>query len=149
MANADDPQKSPLRDLMAEAADITYVAFETLDSAKTDPDGVVVLEGDDGGQLYVVVPARRVFCSEEALGQLLRDLDAINWPGNDDDMARVVYERRLIGAPVAGGMGGAVVGSNAWIHPEVERLGLGDEIRAIIGAKSERLSVESRAKRRP
>ncbi len=133
---------------MAEATGRAYTAFETLDSAKADPDGAVVLEGDDGGQLYVVVPARQVLCPEEALGQLLRDLDAISWPGNDDDMARVVYERRPVGAPVAGGMGGAVVGSNAWIHPKIERLGLSDEIRAVISGQLVRLSAESRAKRR-
>jgi hypothetical protein len=61
----------------------------------------VILEGDDGGQIYVVVPARQVGCSEEALTWLLHDLDQISWPGNDEGSARVVFERVAVGTGVA------------------------------------------------
>jgi hypothetical protein len=134
---------------MGQAAGREYASFKTLESVKADQVGAVILEGDDGGQIYVVVPAHQVLCSEDALDQLLRDLDAINWPGNDDDMARVVYARRPIGMPVAGGMGGAVVGAEAWIHPAMEPLGISEEIRAVISGQLMRLSAENRAMRRP
>ncbi len=48
---------SPLRSLMAEATGSTYRSFATLADAKADPDGAVILEGDDGGQIYIVAPA--------------------------------------------------------------------------------------------
>ena len=68
---------------MALAEGRSYVAFASLAEAKADPDGVVILEGDDGGQIYVVARAEDVSCSPAALDQLLRDLDLINWEGNE------------------------------------------------------------------
>ena len=72
---------------------ISYVAFETLSEAKADPEGVVILEGDYGGQIYVVVQAEQVLCSQKTLSWLLHDLDRISWPGSYDDSARIVFER--------------------------------------------------------
>jgi hypothetical protein len=149
MADDPDSHESPLRRLMAESDGRGYESFGTLDATKADPEGVAVLEGDLGGQLYVVVGADRVACSEETLEQLLRDLDAICWPGNDADMARVVYERRAQGAPVPGGMGGAVVTGDVWIHHELEQLGLADEIRAVVDGRAPRLSSKRQARRLP
>ena len=76
---------SELRALMAQAAGQTYRSFESLAAAQQHPHGAVILEGDDGGQIYVVIAASKVLCSERQLEQLLRDLDSIAWPGNDDD----------------------------------------------------------------
>lgn len=148
MGDAADRHRSVLRELMAEAFGGAYVAFETLDEARADREGAVILEGDDGGQIYVVVPAEQVVCSQAILTWLLYDLDRISWPGNDEDSARVVFERVAVGSGVAGGMGGGVVINGVWIHAELVRLGLGDEIRAVLGGDLGRLSAESRAKRR-
>ena len=37
--------------MMADAAGRLYVAFPNLADAQSDPDGVVILEGDEGGQI--------------------------------------------------------------------------------------------------
>jgi hypothetical protein len=148
MNDAADQHRSPLRELMAEAAGSAYFAFETLSEAKADPEGVVILEGDDGGQIYIVVPAQQVLCAYKALTRLLHDLDRISWPWNDDNSARIVFERVRRGSDVAGGMGGGIATRDAWIHPELVRLGLDGEIRAVLRGEIVRLSAKSRAKRR-
>jgi hypothetical protein len=149
MTDAAAAHVSPLRQLIADATGDFYLAFASLDEAKADPLGAVILEGDDGGQIYVVVPASVVNCSEDALSELLHDLDRICWPHNDWDSARVVFERRAVGAPVAGGMGGGIVTRQAWIHPALVQLELGQEILDVLSGELERLSSESRAKRQP
>lgn len=109
--------ESGLRRLMAEATGASYQALKSLAEAQAAPDGVVILEGDDGGQVYLTVPARLVRCSEQTLATLLADLDARAW--RDLESARVFYERRAIGAGVGGGMGGGRVIDGVWVHPEL------------------------------
>jgi hypothetical protein len=101
--------------------DPPYRPLGSLAEARASSDGVVILEGDWGGQIYVVAPAARVAADEAALGRLLRDLDALAWPANDADGARVRYERLPAGAAVPGGMGGGVVaeGGGVWVHAEL------------------------------
>jgi hypothetical protein len=93
--------------------------LDSLAAARDVPDGVVVLEGDWGGQIYVVAPAGRVRCGEATLERLLRALDAIAWPDNDPGGASVRFERLPAGASVPGGMGGGIVGEDVWVHPEL------------------------------
>lgn len=130
-------KESLLRSLMAEAAGTDYGSFGSLAEARADPDGVVILEGDMGGQIYLVVRAIQVACSEDALEQLLRDLDAREWPRNDADMARVCFERKPIGGPVAGGMGGGVVTEGVWVHPRLRALE--QDIAEVLSGKRVRL----------
>ena len=146
--DSNDEHASALRKLMALAEGRSYVAFASLAEAKADPDGVVILEGDDGGQIYVVARAEDVSCSPAALDQLLRDLDLINWEGNEEDSARAVFERKAVGTGIAGGMGGAIVTRDVWVHPTLILLELDDEIRAVLRCELERMSSESRAHRR-
>jgi hypothetical protein len=91
----------------------------SLADARAAADGVVILEGDWGGQIYVVAPASRVACDEAALARLLRAIDAIAWPENDEGSASIRYERLRAGDTVPGGMGGGRVSSDAWIHDEL------------------------------
>ena len=121
--------------MVSDARHISYQPLHSLDEAKSFSDGVVILEGDDGGQIYIVSPASLVECSAETLNQLLRDLDAIAWPGNDPNSARVFYERLPIGAPVFGGMGGAIVSSDVWVHDAFCKLKLDAPIRNVIFGK--------------
>jgi hypothetical protein len=91
----------------------------SLAGARAAPDGVVILEGDWGGQIYVVAPASRVSCDEAALARLLRAIDAIAWPGSEAQSATIRYERLRPGETVPGGMGGGRVLEGAWIHDEL------------------------------
>ena len=134
-----DPDESGLRRLIADTHGTSYQALPSLAAARLHDDGVVVLEGDDGGQVYAVFPARAVECDVEALDHLLRDLDTIAWPGNDPDMARVFYERHPLGARIAGGMGGGVVDARGWVHQEFRDLQLEDTIREVIAGQRDRI----------
>lgn len=136
------PEKLPdhesgLRRMFAESHGQPYHALHTLEEAKSCPDGVVILEGDDGGQIYVVAPVSLVKCSEQDLKQLLRDLDTLEW--DDPSMALVYYERRSVGSGVPGGMGGATVTQDIWIHKNFVKLRLDSAIREVIEAKRKTL----------
>jgi hypothetical protein len=132
--------ESGVRRLISDAHDIPYHPLHSLEEAKSCSDGVVVFEGDDGGQIYVVCPAARIECSSEILEVLLRDLDHISWPRNDLNSARVFYERLPVGAPIFGGMGGAMVEDGVWIHQSFVDLGLDDPIREVIGGRRSRIT---------
>ncbi len=106
--------------MVADATGRSYQALRSLADAQAVPDGIVVLEGDYGGQIYVVAPAGEVRCSEEVLGQLLADVDGGAW--DDAEGARVYYERHSPGAGISGGMGGGAVTGAIWVHPELSAL---------------------------
>jgi len=127
--------ESGVRRMVSDARDVPYQPLRSLDEARSLSKGVVILEGDDGGQIYVVCPSSLVRCSAETLNDLLRDLDTIAWPHNDPDAARVFYERLSIGAPVCGGMGGAVVTNDVWIHGDFVNLKLDRAIREVISGQ--------------
>lgn len=120
-----------------------YHPFDSLAAARDDPDGVVILEGDYGGQIYLVAPASRVECSEGALLHLLRDLDEIAWPGCED-ASSVRYEKLSAGSSVPGGMGGGKVEEEIWIHRE-----LMPHANAIRGVLAGRIEVIGDASARP
>jgi len=129
--------ESGLRKLEAEAAGSEYLSFVSLDAAQHDPEGVVVLEGDEGGQIYAVCPASLVRCGQDALQQLLRDIDAMVW--NDPSSARVCYERLPLGSGVSGGMGGGLVQDSLWLHPNLVRRGLFENVKAVIEGRRRRI----------
>ena len=114
---SDSRHESPLRRMIADSAATGYEAFATLDAARRAPNAFVILDGDDGGQIYVVAPVERVACPESTLHSLLHDIDACEW--NAPDMARLVFERRRPGGAIPGGMGGAVASPNVWTHPKL------------------------------
>src|SRR5437879_5928016 len=102
-----EPKKLPdhhsgVRRAIADSRETQYVAFKSLAEAKSATDGVIVFEGDFGGQIYLVARASCVLCSEQVLQQLLLDLDARGW--SEPKGARVYYESHRVGEAVAGGM---------------------------------------------
>jgi len=105
--------------MVADAAGHDYRALRTLAEAQADPAGVVVFEGDDGGQIYLVCPAAAVCCSEDGLRALLQDVDRLEW--NDAGSARVYFESLPVGSPVPGGMGGGRVVNGLWVHPRIQQ----------------------------
>jgi len=131
---------SPLRELMAEAGSVPFRPLCSLAEAQADPHGIAVFEGDDGGQVYLVSPANSIRCSESALQRLLVDLDEIEWPCNDDpSMRRIYFESRPSGEAVPGGMGGAEVRDEPWVHPRLIDKGLANAIVAVLSGKQETL----------
>ena len=110
--------ESGVRSLIARARGEEHVAHRSLAEAKVDPNGVVVFEGDYGGQIYLVARANFVCCTEPQLETLLSELDALGWA--DAEGTRVYFESLPVGAGVAGGMGGSVVPTDVWLHSELK-----------------------------
>jgi hypothetical protein len=135
-----DGSQSPLRQVMSEAGAFPYRPIDSLAAAQSDPNGIAVLEGDDGGQIYVVCPASRIMCSADVLQQLLADIDQIEWPGNEPDMRRVYFESKPVGGTVPGGMGGACVREGAWIHPVLIKKGFSEAILAVLSGQRQRIA---------
>ena len=122
----------PLGRMLADSEGAPFHALRSLKDAQADPHGYVILQGDSGGQIYLVAPASYIRCSSETLNCLLRDLDQIAWPGNDDDMRQVYFERLSPGSVVSGGMGGGVANADPWIHPEFVSKGLRPAILSVL-----------------
>jgi hypothetical protein len=131
--------ESGVRRMVSDSRSIPYQALQSLDEAKSFSDGTVILEGDDGGQIYVVALASLVRCPVENLNHLLRDLDGIGWPNSDPNSARVFYERLPVGAPVFGGMGGAIVSEDVWIHQMFCDMNLESAIRGVLVGERARI----------
>jgi|SRR5947209_9982769 len=115
--------ESAVRRMVADAHGIPYRALNSLADATAEPNAVVILEGDYGGQIYLVARTSDVRCSEEALQRLLCELDALEW--NDPDGTRVYFEVHQAGQGIPGGMGGAVVTEQPWVHPHLRHLETG------------------------
>ena len=120
------------RKLSAESKGLPYKSFSSLSDAWLAEDAVVVLEGDFGAQIHVVFPSSLVECGEATLRELLHRLDAIAWPENPENSAQIVYEEAPIGSVIPDGVGGARVLANGWVGNEFKRLGLEDQIRAVV-----------------
>lgn len=123
--------------LISEAYGIPYRPLRSLEEAKSYPDGVVILEGDCGGQIYVVCPASVVSCSESVRQELLRDIDRYGW--DMMEMALIYYERLSVGSRVAGGMGGGLVTEGVWVHDQLIRLRLEVAIEEVIKGRRSRI----------
>jgi hypothetical protein len=120
------------RRMFNESRGAGYEALGSLEDARAHPDGALVLEGDYGGQIYLTCPASVVECSESTLAALLRELDRIAWPTNDNDGIAMHFEVAPVGAGIAGGIGGGIVTESVWVHDEFHRLQLAEEIRDVV-----------------
>lgn len=125
-----------LRSMIAESKGTAHVFYKSLAEVQQDPDGVVILQGDDGGTIYLTCPASKVACSEQTIWKLLREVDKEFW-GNPEDMAKVFFERLPVGSGVWGGMSGGGVQEDVWVHPELVRIGVSDEtVEVVHGGRS-------------
>ena len=57
--------------MMAEGHGSEYIAFKSLEEARSRSDSVVIMQGDDGGTIYLTIPVRNVSCGQASLNQLL------------------------------------------------------------------------------
>jgi len=137
--------RSAVRHILADIHGVTgslYRPVETYAEAKEIDDAYVVLEGDWGGQVYLVAPMRLVRCQEEALRHLLEDLDEIAWPGQPDGQG-LTYELYHNGQIVPGGMGGGMALGDVWVHNEFVEYGIRERIRKVLSGESSRLGLSS------
>jgi hypothetical protein len=128
--------------MIAESGGETYSAYDTLEAARTAIDVSLVIEGDDGGTIYLTVPVSRVCCSEARIQQLAEDIDALYW--NDRSMLHISFEVLPVGSGVAGGMGGGRVIDGIWLHPKIEALGITADVEAVLGGTRDRIAQRSR-----
>ena len=122
----------PLGSIMADTDGTPFLPLKSLSEAQGFSDGYAILQGDDGGEIYIVVPARLIRCSAEALEELLKDIDEIEWGGNPRNMRSIYYERLEVGSFVAGGMGGGEVKDDPWVHERLVERGLGIRIKSVL-----------------
>jgi hypothetical protein len=128
------------RRMVADAKGVPYKSYRSLEEARTDHDAVAILEGDDGGQIYAVIPAREIQCSLETLERLLTDLDEISWPGNDPNSKRIYFEQHPVGSDIPGGMGGARSTGELWLHQDLEKLQLRPNVLAVLKGERHKLA---------
>ena len=76
-------RESSVRCLMADSRYQTYQTCHSLAEVQAVPDGVGVFEGDYRGQIYLIVRASAVRCQENALHQLLADIDDREWADSE------------------------------------------------------------------
>lgn len=132
----------PLGAIMADSEGAPFFPLKSLSEAQGSSDGYAILQGDDGGQIYVVVPARLIRCSTEVLEELLKDIDEIEWGSNPSDMRYIYYERLQVGSFVAGGMGGGEVKEEPWVHERLVERGLENRIRHVLEGTRRSLNEE-------
>jgi hypothetical protein len=126
-----------MRSMVANAHGEEYRHFESLSDARKSAKGIVVLEGDYGGQIYVVARVSDIGCTEEDLRQLLADIDAQQW--RDPEGQQLCFEEADIGQGIPGGVGGGLVCEKPWIHPELHFLE--PSIQAVLNAKAKRIAT--------
>lgn len=133
--------ESGLRRMMSDAEGGNYKSVPSLEDAKALPYYAIVLEGDYGGQIYATCPVSLIKCDEDALRNLLLDIDKTQW--NDPDSANLFFEHIPVGTGVAGGMGGGIVTESLWLHPKVEALGVRKAIMAVLNGVQERIGDDN------
>ena len=129
--------ESGVRRMVSDAEGITYKSFQTLSEARNKPNTIAVFEGDYGGQIYLVCPVALIKCEETKINQLLKDIDTYCW--NDPDGANIYYEQRPETCEISGGMGGGISTSEVWLHDEIRKLRLEEEIKNVLAGKLERI----------
>ncbi len=100
--------ENPVRSMVAASEGEKYVAYRTLEEAKADPKGVVVIDGDHGTMSYVAARASFVQCDIGQLQRLGTELDALLW--SSPEGTRVYFESAPEGA----------LTSELWVHQELE-----------------------------
>ena len=112
------PHERPFAGIMHGKLGYEYVAYKSMDEARADQDAIVILTGDYGGQVYLTCPLVKVQCSQPILEKLLAELGRFAWGDGED----IYFERVRPDRFVFGGMGGAPVMDDVWIHGEFRNL---------------------------
>jgi FMN phosphatase YigB (HAD superfamily) len=126
----DDGDHDFARRMFNAAHEKTHTVLQTLQEARAHPEAAVILQGDDGGQIYVTCPVSRVRCAEPELQELLTRIDRAMW--DDRAMASLHFEVAPVQSAIAGGMGGGVVTDGVWVHRRIDEIGLADVVRDVV-----------------
>ncbi len=131
--------------------------FSSLSEAQKSDNGYVVLEGHNGGLVYLVVPASQVKCSEDILINLLFDLADITFTGNPSVLSQEPVGREGFDDPgndcdilyVTASLGDHVSGSiehygiatdGLHLHKSLlKHRGLEENIRAVLSGQKKRI----------
>lgn len=127
--------QSPLRKMMSDAKGGEYVSIKNLEEAKKVKNSYLVMEGDDGGQIYITCPVELVKCEEKQLRELLESLDDLVW--QDLSMTGLYYEIHEPDSIVSGGSGGGKAGDDLWIHSEFDNIK--NKIKEVINGKRKKI----------
>lgn len=109
---------SGLRALIAMKNGETYIPLLNISEARKYTDSYLIMEGDSGGQIYLVIPTQLVKCSDQSLESILKKLDNIAWPSNKYDGANIFFERHTLGDVIIGGGTGGKAEKGLWIHDD-------------------------------
>jgi hypothetical protein len=115
--------------MFAEGLGEAYRSYRDLAEAVAN-NAHVILQGDDGGQIYFTCPAAKIKCSEEGLKKLLAYLDAHAW--KDASGTGLYFEDRPKNCGVPGGMGGGLAIDDVWLHPKLQEPGLEAKVRSFV-----------------
>lgn len=123
----------------ASEDDPHYEAVQSLEEAQRQQGFALIMEGDYGGQIYLTCPVSLLCCDQKALQQLLEDIDAIQWK---EPFGRgLFFEKIPLGASVRGGMGGASICSDLWIHKELYAIGMEEAVKAVVSGVCQALEI--------
>ena len=120
--------------------------LNSLKKAKEHDDYYLVMEGDDGGQIYLSCPTSMINCNEETLAQILVIIDENQWRNFDVSMRTIFYEQYITPDMIPGGMGGGLIQENdIWVHEEIEQAK--EELRNILTKKQNEADLEKSLER--
>jgi hypothetical protein len=108
-----------------------------LEEAKKINSSYLVMEGDYGGQIYLVCPVKLIRADSDTLKRLLIDIDKHGW--NDEHGRGMFFEVFIIGDIVAGGMGGGFAENELWVHEGIQSIK--NEISKVIYGKKLKIHV--------
>ena len=92
----------------------------------------LIMEGDDGGQIFLTVPVNITNTNEENLSALLKEIDERTW--NNPRTRSMYYIHGNDGKEIAGGMDGGLLRTGLWVHPTLN--GLREYIAEKLGMNS-------------
>lgn len=143
--------------MMAKARTARTERLTDLAAVKRHPHGTVILRSTMADHPYVVCDGAIVACSEDALWQLLSDLDHIIWSDGGEVMPPLPPGYRLPDGGPSGGAtilyaaltyddadasedGGATAGG-MWVHPDFHLRELTDRIADVVEGTVPRLGL--------
>ena len=111
-------RESQTRKLILESRGGRYLSVDTLEEARQSDNYYLIMDGDDGGQIYLSCPARLIECDEKTLKEVLTIIDENQW---SDESRGYYFELYKPDEIITGGMdGGLALEKGLWIHDRLK-----------------------------